>query len=103
MITKGTYQASSDSFNQGKFMWDGGSTAKLWTDQGDLILKGVQKLDDGSLVATSGYGKFGGWYGNLKDNDGDGYVLKIGTQNPNGTFDFEVDLKKGMDVKGHLH
>ncbi|MCK5727234.1 MAG: hypothetical protein KAH22_10455, partial [Thiotrichaceae bacterium] len=103
MVTPGKHPASSSMFaDNAKFIWDGGSTAKLWTNKGDIILKGVKKLDDGTLVATHGYGKFGDWNGWLVDNDKDGYVFKAeaGTGND---FPFEIDLKAGKDVTGEIH
>ncbi|HRJ94794.1 MULTISPECIES: hypothetical protein [unclassified Thiothrix] len=104
MISTGTHTGkTSDGCNADvKFMWTGGSTATLWTSKGDMSLWGVQKLADGTLVATGGSGSYNGWYGSFKDNDGDGYVFKIGTQNADGTFTFEADLKLGMDLKGKL-
>lgn len=85
-----------------KLMWNGGSTATLWTSLGDITLTGVQKQADGTLTATGGSGKYNGWYGNLTDNDGDGKVFKLSTQGADGQFRFEADLKKGMDLKGHV-
>lgn len=85
-----------------KLTWNGGTTATLWTSKGDITLSGVQKLADGSLVATSGSGSYNGWWGNLKDNDGDGYVFKLGTQGADGKFSFEADLKLGMDLTGKV-
>jgi hypothetical protein len=38
----------------------------------------------------------------LSDNDGDGSVFKIGAQNDNGTFAFEVELPWD-DVSGELN
>ncbi|MEB4590358.1 hypothetical protein VSS37_05155 [Candidatus Thiothrix sp. Deng01] len=82
--------------------WNGGSTATLNTSRGTICLTGVQKLADGSLVATGGSGSYGSWCGTLKDNDGDGYVFKLGTKGADGYYSFEADLKTGMDLTGKV-
>ncbi|HPQ95411.1 MAG TPA: hypothetical protein PLN94_07475 [Thiolinea sp.] len=103
MIGTGSHTVHSNMFNSGTFTWNGGSTAKLVTDKGTLTFTDVHKNAEGCLVATKGSGDFAGWWGNLVDQDGDGYVLKIGTQKPDGTFDIQTDLAKGKIVNGSIH
>lgn len=102
MISTGKHDADSNMFKDGAFIWNGGSTAKLWTTEGDIQLTGVKKLDDGTLIATGGKGKFGNWYGNLKDLNGDGRVLTIKPSTDGATHDFSLDVDKGKVVTGTI-
>ncbi|MCK5725321.1 MAG: hypothetical protein KAH22_00695 [Thiotrichaceae bacterium] len=83
-----------------------GSTANFWVSikdspngvhTGDIYLSGLKKLDDGSLVATSGKETIFnvGRGKQLVDTNGDGYVFRVGPQNAGGKFDFEIERGYG--------
>ncbi|MEZ5478557.1 MAG: hypothetical protein R3E95_14095 [Thiolinea sp.] len=83
------------------------SNVTLWKSfdgKGDIQYSGFQKQADGSWAATSGREwdfNTGSWKP-VTDQNGDGFVLKVGTQNADGSFSFVADTSTSQVLTGTL-
>ncbi|MEZ5478863.1 MAG: hypothetical protein R3E95_15695 [Thiolinea sp.] len=105
-IQPGMHTGSIDGGESVKITgWDGANdnSFTIWKASGDLVVNGVQKLSDGTLVVTSGLESIhndGSSWRPVNDENGDGYVLKISPQGTDGKFGFELDRAYGSTVTG---
>jgi hypothetical protein len=88
--------------------WDSADDQKvtLWKSfngTGDIVYSDFQKLDDGSWAATSGHEWTSKGWKPVTDQNGDGYVFKVGTENADGSYSFWADTSSSKTFDGKLY
>ncbi|CAA6822561.1 MAG: Unknown protein, partial [uncultured Thiotrichaceae bacterium] len=85
--------------------WDsaGDSHVTFWKSGGDIQLNDFAKQADGSWAATEGREWTSNGWKDLTDQNGDGFVFQVGTENADGSYDFWADTSSSKTLDGKFY